>query len=120
MTMKDRPLTARQIAEGIVARQSAAEGNISLAAFLQAVSDGRKLPIPVDDRLLTSREAAAEASLSLAAFWKSVSDRRLPAPLYPASRCPRWRLSELRAALAATRMWPAQAKQVRRAARNSH
>jgi hypothetical protein len=46
-----------------------------------------------------------------------VAARRLPRPLYPLPRAPRWRRSELRAALEATRALPAEAKAARRAAR---
>ena len=82
--------------------------------------DGRRAPaapLACDDPLLTAREGAAEARLSLAAFWRAVAARRLPRPLYPLPRAPRWRRSELRAALEATRALPAEAKAARRAAR---
>jgi predicted DNA-binding transcriptional regulator AlpA len=69
------------------------------------------------DRLLTAEEAAAEVGLSLQAFWRSVAAGRMPRPLYPAVRAPRWRRSELIAALDATRAMPAEQKAARRAAR---
>jgi predicted DNA-binding transcriptional regulator AlpA len=69
------------------------------------------------DALLTAKESAAEVHLSLAAFWRAVAARRLPPPLYPLPRAPRWRRSELRAALDATRALPAEAKAERRAVR---
>ncbi len=81
---------------------------------------GRRAPaarLACDDPLLTAREGAAEARLSLAAFWRAVAGHRLPPPLYPLPRAPRWRRSELRAALEATRALPAEAKAARRAAR---
>ena len=65
--------------------------------------------------MLTAREAAAETRLSLAAFWRSVAAGRLPRPLYPLPRAPRWRRSELRDALEATRAMPAEAMAARRA-----
>ncbi len=74
-------------------------------------------PLACDDPLLTAREGAAEARLSLAAFWRAVGAGRLPRPLYPLPRAPRWRRSELRAALDATRALPAEAKAERRATR---
>jgi predicted DNA-binding transcriptional regulator AlpA len=67
--------------------------------------------------MLTAETAAAEVGLSLPAFWRGVAAGRLPAPLYPAPRAPRWRRSELHAALEATRALPAEAKAARRAAR---
>ncbi len=69
------------------------------------------------DRPLTAREAAAQAGLSVPAFWRGVGAGRLPKPIYPAPRAPRWFPSELRAALEATRALPAEAKAARRAAR---
>jgi predicted DNA-binding transcriptional regulator AlpA len=67
--------------------------------------------------LLDAREAAAEVRLSLPAFWKQVRQGRLPKPLYPAPRCPRWVLSELRDALLATRCLPSEAMDARRKAK---
>jgi hypothetical protein len=55
--------------------------------------------------------------LSLPAFWRAVAGGRLPSPVYPAPRAPRWYVSEIRAALAGTRALPAEAKASRRAAR---
>lgn len=69
------------------------------------------------DPLLPADHAAAEAGLSLPAFWKAVAAERLPRPLYPAPRAPRWRRSELLAALEVTRALPSQAKAMRREAR---
>lgn len=69
------------------------------------------------DRPLTAREAAVAAGLSLSAFWRAVSDGRLPAPVYPLPRAPRWFASEMRAAMLKTRALPAEAKAARQAAR---
>jgi predicted DNA-binding transcriptional regulator AlpA len=69
------------------------------------------------DPLLTAKLSAAEVGLSLPAFWRAVGAERLPAPIYPAPRAPRWRRSELHTALEATRALPARAKAARRAAR---
>lgn len=70
-----------------------------------------------NDPLLTAEQSAAEVGLSLPAFWKAVAAQRLPAPMYPAARAPRWRRSELLAALESTRALPAVQKMARRAAR---
>jgi predicted DNA-binding transcriptional regulator AlpA len=56
--------------------------------------------------LLAAKEAAAEVRLSLPAFWKQVAGGRLPAPVYPSPRAPRWLRSELRAAVMGTRALP--------------
>lgn len=71
------------------------------------------------DPLLSAESAAAEVGLSIQAFWRAVSAGRLPRPFYPASRAPRWRRSELHAALEATRAMPSEAKAARLAARNA-
>ena len=68
-------------------------------------------------KLLEVKEAAAEVRLSIPGFWKQVRSGRLPKPLYPAPRCPRWVLGELRAALLATRCLPRDAMAARRQAR---
>ena len=70
-----------------------------------------------NDMLLMARDAADEVGLSLPAFWRAVASGRMPAPLYPAPRAPRWRRSELHDALNATRAMPAEAKAARRAAK---
>ena len=69
------------------------------------------------DPLLTAEQAASEITLSLPGFWKAVQAGRMPQPYYPASRAPRWRLSELRAAVERTRALPCVQKMARRAAR---
>ncbi len=72
-----------------------------------------------NDSLLCAKESAEEARLSLPAFWRGVADGRLPAPVYPAPRAPRWYRSELREAIRATRARPAEAKAARRAAKHA-
>jgi predicted DNA-binding transcriptional regulator AlpA len=69
------------------------------------------------DPLLTSEQAAIEVGLSEPGFWKAVSQGRLPAAYYPLPRSARWRRSELRAAVEATRMRPADQHAARRAAK---
>ena len=66
--------------------------------------------------LLASKAAAAAVGLSLPAFWKQVRDGRLPRPLYPSPRSPRWVLTELHQALLQTRALPAEQLAKRRAA----
>jgi predicted DNA-binding transcriptional regulator AlpA len=66
------------------------------------------------DLPLLAKAAAAEVGLSLAAFWRAVANGRLPQPVYPLPRAPRWFRSELRAALEQHRMLPADAKAARR------
>ena len=56
-----------------------------------------------DDPLLTAREAAAERGQALSTFWRDVKRGVVPEPYYVSPRCPRWRRSELRAALEACR-----------------
>jgi predicted DNA-binding transcriptional regulator AlpA len=56
-----------------------------------------------DDPLLTAAEAAAERSQALSTFWRDVRAGRVPPAYYVSPRCPRWRRSELRAALEACR-----------------
>jgi hypothetical protein len=73
-----------------------------------------------DDVLLTAKAAAAFVNLSLAAFWRNVCNRRLPPPVYPAPRAPRWRKRELHAACEARRMLPREAKEARRKAKLAH
>lgn len=70
-----------------------------------------------DEKLWTVDVAAEFVGLSIPAFWRAVSAGRLPAPVYPASRAPRWFRSELRAALEATRALPRDQVAARRAAR---
>ena|ERR1700722_20431857 len=69
------------------------------------------------DPLLTAEQSAPTVGLSLPAFWRGVAAGRFPAPFYPAPRAPRWRQSELLAALAQTRALPAVQKMARRTAR---
>lgn len=56
-----------------------------------------------DDPLLDARESAAESGRGLSTFWRDVRNGRLPAAYYVTPKCPRWRRSELRASVAATK-----------------
>ena len=60
------------------------------------------------DPLLTAAEAAAETGRALSTFWRDVKRGTLPRPLRINPRQPRWRRSELRAAVDACRA-PARA-----------
>ena len=63
----------------------------------------RKPEYVPDDPLLTAAEAAAERGQALSTFWRDVAAGRVPPAYYVSPRCPRWRRSELRAALEACR-----------------
>ncbi len=65
------------------------------------------------DPLLNAKHSAVEVGLSMPAFWKAVDADRLPKPFYPASRAPRWRRSEILAALEQTRARPRDQKAAR-------
>jgi len=70
-------------------------------------------PPPNKGPPLAPKEAAARAGLSIAAFWRNVASGRLPAPVYPAARSPRWYGPEIEESLERTRMLPCEAKRVR-------
>jgi predicted DNA-binding transcriptional regulator AlpA len=55
------------------------------------------------DPLLSAREAAIERGQALSTFWRDLKLGRVPQPYYVSPRCPRWRLSEIRASVEATR-----------------
>ena len=65
--------------------------------------DRRKYAYVPNDPLLTAAEAAAERGQAISTFWRDVAAGRVPAAYYVSPRCPRWRLSELRAGIEATR-----------------
>lgn len=90
-----------------------ADGDTARAGDLLSQS----LPaIIAPDLPLPPRPAAALAGLSVVAFWRAVRERRLPQPVYPASRSPRWYASEIRAALEQLRLSPREAVAQRRKA----
>ena len=68
-------------------------------------------------RPLTAQQAAAFVGLSVPGFWAAVRARRLPSPVYPLPRAPRWQAAELTAALEATRALPTDQMAARRDAR---
>ncbi|MBP0466214.1 hypothetical protein J5Y09_19970 [Roseomonas sp. PWR1] len=65
----------------------------------------RRKPLPpapsfaADAALLTAAEGAAVARIGVSTFWLRVKEGRFPPPIYIGAKSPRWRLSELRAAL---------------------
>jgi predicted DNA-binding transcriptional regulator AlpA len=71
------------------------------------------------DALLTAEAAAREVGLSIPSLWRGVASGRLPQPFYPAPKAPRWRRSELRSALEATRAMPREQMAARREARQA-
>ena len=66
------------------------------------------------DGLIDSQAAVDFLGVSLSTLWRQVKDKRLPAPVYVAERSPRWRRSELLAALEAQRMTPTEHRIARR------
>jgi predicted DNA-binding transcriptional regulator AlpA len=75
------------------------------------------VPQPPATELLTAEQAAEALGLSTAALWRGVAADRLPCPVYPAPRAPRWYRGELHAALEATRQKPREAMAARRSAK---
>jgi len=77
----------------------------------QPDTDGRRRrTYQPDDPLLSPREAAAERGQAISTFWRDVKRGMLPPAIYVNPKSPRWRRSELRAALEACRV-PRAAKQ---------
>jgi predicted DNA-binding transcriptional regulator AlpA len=80
----------------------------------------RRRPAPPDSILadppMTAKQAAAMVGITVSAFWRAVGAERLPAPVYPLPKAPRWFGSELRAALDATRAMPRDQMAARRTA----
>ena len=87
------------------------------AGGLSPPTSGGTTPTRTGDCLLTAKESADFLNISIAGFWRNVCNLRLPPPVYPAPRAPRWWASELRARVNATASLPADAKAARREAR---
>ncbi len=68
------------------------------------------------DEYLSVETLAARLGLDRATIWRQVAQRRLPSPVYVASRSPRWRWSEIEATLEQTRALPREAQARRRRA----
>lgn len=65
-----------------------------------------------DDPLITRVEACAMLGVGRSTFYVGVLDGRFPRPIYLGPRCPRWRRSEVHAAIAAApRTWQEAAAQ---------
>lgn len=68
----------------------------------------KAIPYIPDDPLLKANQAAAERGQAISTFWRDVKAGRVPAAYYVTPKSPRWRRSELRAALEACRRHPGQ------------
>lgn len=79
---------------------------------------GVSVPPSALPRLLTAADLAGMFGVHVATVWNMVKEGRIPAPIYPAARAPRWIASEVMAALEATRALPSEAK-ARRMSRRS-
>jgi excisionase family DNA binding protein len=61
-------------------------------------------PTSSDDlTLLTIKQVARRLAVSVRSVWRHVRSGRLPAPLYPTPRAPRWRRTDLERFLEAER-----------------
>jgi predicted DNA-binding transcriptional regulator AlpA len=69
------------------------------------------------DRLLDAEQAAEFCGIALPTLWVQVRAHRLPRPIYPAPKAPRWWQNELREALERTRAMPADQMAARRRAK---
>lgn len=58
---------------------------------------------PVDDRLLAAKDAAKELGICVSLFWRLNKTGDVPPAIYVTAKTPRWRRSELHAALDARR-----------------
>jgi predicted DNA-binding transcriptional regulator AlpA len=74
-------------------------------------------PSVANERLLTCKDVAAYLGITEVGVYLGVAGGRIPPPFYPLSRSPRWRRSEIDAALEATREMPSSARAKRRQAR---
>lgn len=63
----------------------------------------RKCDYVPDDPLLNAQQSAIETGRALSTFWRDVRNGLLPPAYYVTPKSPRWRRSELRAAVIATR-----------------
>lgn len=79
------------------------QSNFARTNDATAARPRRKPAYLPDDPLLTAAESAAETGRGLSTFWRDVRAGRLPPAYYVTPRCPRWRRSELRAAVDACR-----------------
>jgi predicted DNA-binding transcriptional regulator AlpA len=93
--------------ETLLTSATAARAQSSSAPRLEAIRANRlEARALVDDPLLTARESAAETGRALSTFWRDVRNGILPRAQYILPRAPRWRRSELRAAVDAASRTP--------------
>ena len=90
----------------------ATRGKAALMAGASFPAQHNPAELPLD-----AETAAPVAGLSLGAFWRAVAAGRMPAPVYPMPRAPRWYASEIRHAMEATRCLPRNQAAARRLAR---
>ena len=74
---------------------------------------------PLPRRAMTVAEVARYLSITQQSVWAAVRAGRLPEPVYPASRSPRWFPDEIDTAIERTRAQPRDAAAARRARRNA-
>ena len=103
------PLDAETAAQ---VKNRATRGKAALMAGASFPAPHNPAEIPLD-----AETAAPVAGLSLGAFWRAVAAGRMPAPVYPMPRAPRWYASEIRAAMEQTRCLPRNQAAARRMAR---
>lgn len=93
--------------ETLLSSATAARAQSSSALRVAAIRANRaEARVLVCDPLLTARESAAETGRAMSTFWRDVKAGLLPSAYYVARRAPRWRLSELRAAVEAAPRTP--------------
>ena len=90
----------------------ATRGKAALMASASIPAQPNPAELPLD-----AETAAPVAGLSLGAFWRAVAAGRMPAPVYPMPRAPRWYASEIRHAMEQTRCLPRNQAAARRLAR---
>lgn len=93
--------------EALLASTTAAHAHSSSVPRIGAIRANRAAARAlVDDPLLNARESAAESGRALSTFWRDVRRGILPPAHYVTPRSPRWRRSELRAAVEAAPRMP--------------
>jgi predicted DNA-binding transcriptional regulator AlpA len=93
-----------------------------MAIKAKKASGGGRVKVPAGgaegpaDRLMTAADLAKFLSVTGPTIYTAVKEGRLPAPVYPGSKSPRWLMSEVLVAVRATRAMPAEAAVARSAA----
>lgn len=101
--MSDSSISAAQHAAAVQTNPDTFQSPSKAARIRANRAEARAL---TDDPLLTAKESAAEAGVATNTWWKHLKTGRFPAPSYPLPRCPRWRRSEIRAAVTAASSAP--------------